>query len=318
MSYSLRRYREDAYFRAYVNRVTSALPNDIVESLRIVELAAFWASSQASDRETARELTIRGGQVVPSMDAYTPPAPILPDACWLHWLEWQRHLGRYTGTIIETADFVVQKVPTYIVLSPTLRCTPAAWASALEQWRPFGALVQAPSFLPDLARPGTPLVSLEVALLQCAKMLENETTLPDGFTLVPVTTEEDVEAYRAISAAAYQASYGDGVTVRAYVTSGALLNHDHVRAWLVLDPQGDPCRVITGFISNGLVGAHAGAALPAVRGRHFSEPLLKAVTEWGLSHGCDLLVGAAMPQAQAILRRIGAWTVASFSTYKEP
>ena len=318
LEYALRRYSDDPLFRAQTNRATANLPDDPAEASRVVELARVWASASAAERNALRPWTVQDGQIVPMLDPYQPPRATIPDTCWEHWTDWQTHLGRCAGTVILRPTLLLQKAASAIIF-------PAAGASAedlesvMDQWASLAPMVQIPSFFPQLfsvvdALGYSVAVTQEVAVMPTAEAVLLPRALPDGFTVRPVTTPEDVARYAAVTAQAYHASYGAD-PASPLITAEAF-GSPNVRGWIVYDASDRPVRVISGFIAAGVVGAHAGAAVPEIRGMHFSEVLLSLVAEWGLSRGCDVLTGAAMPQASPILKRIGAMIVAKWFTFR--
>lgn len=303
--WALRSYRDDPVFAAQVARMTRACPSDPQTAMLALELAACWASDNPELQDAPFG--------VPSARPFDPAFPATLHA---HWLAWQRHLGRSSGAVIERDGWVSIGGAARPMLFPDVH---ARLRSTMLSVLGAGGLLQLPMMSPRFrawVRPQAlvPAIRQTGAVMRALDAARLPRELPDGFSLAAVDSPEGVADYQAVTSAAYRASYGVD-EAGALVTPQALLGHDHVQAWVVY--QGvEPVRVISGFLAHGVVGAHAGAAVPEIRGRHFSEPLLARVAAWGYARGATHLVGVAMPQAVPILTRIGASLVEDYVTWR--
>lgn len=305
--WALRSFRDDPVFAAQVARMTHACPGDPQTAMLALELAACWASDNPELRDAPFG-------VVP----VRPNEPSFPATLHTHWLAWQRHLGRSSGAVIERDGWVSIGGAARPMLFPD---THANLRSSMLSVLGAGGLLQLPMMSPRFrqwirAQGLTPAIRQTGAVMRALEAARLPRELPEGFTLVAVDDEPGVAAYQAVTSAAYQASYGID-EAGALVTPQALLGHEHVQSWVVYRGT-EPVRVISGFLAHGVVGAHAGAAVPAIRGMHLSEPLLSHVAAWGYARGATHLVGVAMPQAVPILARIGASLVEDYVTWRIP
>jgi len=297
-------FREDPVFAAQVYRMTQACPSDPLTATLALELATLWAH----DNHEAR-LAVLGLPPLPLR------SPVIPDDVLDHWLDWQRHLGRHSCILLEQDGFVVlNTAPT-----PMVVCGHQARPSPVLALATRGFIQVASGHAFSIALPGfgfEPALRQTVAVMPTLTAARLPRELPEGFELRQVTDVQGVRDYQAVTREAYAASYGvDHVPVDRLIHAGTLLGYDDVQAWVVYQ-EGRPVRVISGFVAKGIVGAHAGAAVPDVRGRHFSEPLLATVATWGHALGANVLAGIAMPQAVPILTRIGALIVQEYVTYR--
>lgn len=132
-------------------------------------------------------------------------------------------------------------------------------------------------------------------------------SLPPGFTIERVETEEQVAEFSWVQDAAYREVYDlpRGCFGLFYSRPESIIGPDTIAA-LVYDPGHEPVRAAYLIRSEGLVSGVGGAVVPHWRGHHLGEPLMEYLrTAARVEFSADIVYHETMPIAMPIARRLG-------------